>query len=315
MDDFPKTLKEFGYAFNERGELRCIDPETGKPGDKPFEFQAIKDNMHYNQRRYEALGEIITEHVYELLETTGKLKRHTLSTSDNCPARSNDLETFVFVSDDVFTNKDKLIVLLHGSGVVRAGQWARRLIINDNLSTGTQLPFIEKAISEGYAVVVTNTNDNYRMIHNKKKLIRGSENPVNHLLTVWEQIISKSPAKDVALIAHSYGGVCALELASQMPLSEFRDRVFALAMTDSVHSMQHSSIEPALQLYLCQIGRNWVASGKPLDAPIQSCTDDIERVSAGHTMHEMTSYCSMASIFDYVETKRQRPLTEATNNI
>ena len=35
----------------------------------------------------------------------------------------------------------------------------------------------------------------------------------------------------------------------------------------------------------------------------------------GHTMHEMTSYCSMASIFDYVETKRQRPLTEATNNI
>ena len=73
-------------------------------------------------------AQIITEHVYELLETTGKLKRHTLSTSDNCPARSNDLETFVFVSDDVFTNKDKLIVLLHGSGVVRAGQWARRYI-------------------------------------------------------------------------------------------------------------------------------------------------------------------------------------------
>jgi hypothetical protein len=42
------------------GELRCIDPETGKPGDKPFEFQFIKDNIHYNQRRYEALGEVWT---------------------------------------------------------------------------------------------------------------------------------------------------------------------------------------------------------------------------------------------------------------
>ena len=85
MDDFPKTLHEFGYAFNERtkknsfnfhldnnltdklwcvyyystgGELRSIDPETGKPGDKPFEFQFMKDNMDYNQRRYEALGEV-----------------------------------------------------------------------------------------------------------------------------------------------------------------------------------------------------------------------------------------------------------------
>ncbi len=38
---------------------------------------------------------------------------------------SNDLESFIFVSDDVLIN-DKLIVLVHGSGVVRAGQWARR---------------------------------------------------------------------------------------------------------------------------------------------------------------------------------------------
>ena len=61
-----------------------------------------------------------------MLETRGKLKRFVLTRGDNCSTRSNELESFVFVSDDVFTNEDKLVVLVHGSGVVRAGQWARR---------------------------------------------------------------------------------------------------------------------------------------------------------------------------------------------
>lgn len=81
MDEpFPTTLKEFGYAFNDRtftnvqhsiqpefnrifknivGQLRLIDPSTGLPGDKPFEFKA-KDNHNYNQKRYEALGQVNT---------------------------------------------------------------------------------------------------------------------------------------------------------------------------------------------------------------------------------------------------------------
>ncbi len=63
--------------------------------------------------------------MYELLETRGKLKKLVLTKGD-CIARSNEIESFIYVSDDVFTNEDKLIVLIHGSGVVRAGQWARR---------------------------------------------------------------------------------------------------------------------------------------------------------------------------------------------
>ena len=68
--------------------------------------------------------QIINQHVYELLETKGKLKKQFLKKTDSSET-SNDLESFIFVSDDVLIN-DKLIVLVHGSGVVRAGQWARR---------------------------------------------------------------------------------------------------------------------------------------------------------------------------------------------
>ena len=90
MDEsFPKTLIEFGYAFNdcqyfllqsfdywlcsfdlliERlhfsfctpvGQLRKIDPDAKTTGDIPFEFEVMKDNHNYNQRHYEALGEVI----------------------------------------------------------------------------------------------------------------------------------------------------------------------------------------------------------------------------------------------------------------
>ena len=33
--------------------------------------------------------------------------------------------SFVFVSEDLESNKEKLLVIIHGAGVVRAGQWAR----------------------------------------------------------------------------------------------------------------------------------------------------------------------------------------------
>ena len=35
-------------------------------------------------------------------------------------------QSFFFMSEDAMKNTEKLLVLIHGSGVVRAGQWARR---------------------------------------------------------------------------------------------------------------------------------------------------------------------------------------------
>lgn len=71
----------------------------------------------------------MNQYVYELLETRGKLKKVVL-TYEGRGSKANNLESFnsfIFVSEDVFTNTEKLVVLIHGSGVVRAGQWARRL--------------------------------------------------------------------------------------------------------------------------------------------------------------------------------------------
>ncbi len=54
------------------------------------------------------------------------------------------------MSEDALTNPEKIMVLIQGSGVVRAGQWARRLIINEDLNSGTQIPFINRAKEVGF---------------------------------------------------------------------------------------------------------------------------------------------------------------------
>jgi hypothetical protein len=39
------------------GQLRKIDPNTGEPGNESFVFD-VSENPEYNQKRYEALGEV-----------------------------------------------------------------------------------------------------------------------------------------------------------------------------------------------------------------------------------------------------------------
>ncbi|XP_051972338.1 cotranscriptional regulator FAM172A homolog isoform X2 [Xyrauchen texanus] len=147
---FPETLDGFEYAFNEHGQLRHI--KTGEP----FVFNYKEDLHRWNQKRYEALGEIITKYIYERLEKDCNLKKEILPVD----AAEDEPKSFIYVSEDALSNPEKLMVLIQLSGVVRAGQWARRLIINEDLDSGTQIPFINHAKEEGYGVIVLNPNEN-----------------------------------------------------------------------------------------------------------------------------------------------------------
>lgn len=65
-------------------------------------------------------------------------------------ATEDEPKSFIYMSEDALTNPEKIMVLIQGSGVVRAGQWARRLIINEDLNSGTQIPFINRAKEVGF---------------------------------------------------------------------------------------------------------------------------------------------------------------------
>lgn len=110
-----KTLKDFGYTFNNQGQLRQIDPESGDLTDKSYQFE-ISDSRAENQRHYEALGEAITEYVYELLDQHGL---HRIYLPEDQPKSK---ATFIFSTKPQLKDIDKLMIIINGSGVVRAGQ-------------------------------------------------------------------------------------------------------------------------------------------------------------------------------------------------
>lgn len=244
-------LKDFGYQFNgisshnqclsiqikpflsisDQGQLRKFDKITNTITNETFQFE-VSSNSDTNQKNYEALGEIITKCVYQLLIDFGLHKIYL--PSDVAENEAN----FVFCTKPNLTDVRQLIVIIHGSGVVRAGQWSRSLIINQSIDHGTQIPYIKKAIELGYDVLITNTNNNFFLNQNGQHVkIVGNESPVEHGSLVWKQLILPANGiKSVAIVAHSYGGVVTLSLMRKFP-EFFKEKCFAICFTDSVHSI------------------------------------------------------------------------------
>ncbi|XP_053611254.1 FAM172 family protein homolog CG10038 [Plodia interpunctella] len=280
-----KTVKDLGYDFNAEGQLRKIGAD-GLLTSEPFQFN-VSDKHQECQAHYEKLGDAITNYIYHLLETQENLVRLTV------PEGSSE-GTFIFVSKD-YDKKDVLMILINGSGAVRAGQWARSLIINDCLDMGTQIPYIQKAQSKGYGVMVLNTNDN--CLPNGKK-IPHSSTAEEHARYIWDTYVGKANANSIVIVAHSYGGVVTLTLADQLK-NKFDDRVKAIAFTDSVHSFSNIKMSKHFK----EISQNWISSSAAVDTPMNTPEFDCLRVSAGHPKHEMTSYACMDSVFKFIEDK------------
>ncbi len=185
--------------------------------------------------------------------------------------------------------------------------------MNNGLKEGTQLPYIERAIDRGYAVIVTNTNQ----LQDK---MAGRGNPEGHAATVWKELVQPSKARRVAIVAHSYGGVVTLELAKLFP-ADFVEQVFCIAFTDSVHSEKLQGVmeKPKLMRRLADISLNYVASEEELGTDLETRPKRyvrnlsknqfyansetpffrfrIRRVSAGHDTHEWISYSAMHALF------------------
>ncbi|XP_067633433.1 FAM172 family protein homolog CG10038 [Eurosta solidaginis] len=286
-----KKLREFGYAFNADGQLRKIDEATGEPGNEPFHF-TISDDHAKNQEHYDKLAEQIPDIVYDLLEQNG-LRR--VYVPDDVP---QEQATFIFTKPAKLVEPKKLMVLIHGSGYVRAGQWARSLIINNSLEHGTQLPYIVRAESLGYDILVTNTNDNYRMIDGVNKPIPRLGSASQHARYVFEKHVIGCNPESVAIVAHSYGGAIAMDLANQFK-DFFEKKVFAIALTDSAHFQ----IPVAAKKLVLDIACNWVSNAAPLDHEMYSGEGEMYSVSAGHKKHEWTSYSAFESVFRFVEDK------------
>ncbi|XP_038957827.1 cotranscriptional regulator ARB2A isoform X3 [Rattus norvegicus] len=283
--DFPDTLEGFEYAFNEKGQLRHI--KTGEP----FVFNYREDLHRWNQKRYEALGEIITRYVYELLESDCNLKKISIPVD----ATESEPKSFIFMSEDALTNPQKLMVLIHGSGVVRAGQWARRLIINEDLDSGTQIPFIKRAVDEGYGVIVLNPNENYIEVEKQKMHKQSSSDGTDEPAGKRERKdkVSKETKKrrdfyEKYRNPQKEKEMMQLFIRMIQREADVKSKVTAVALTDSVHNVWHQEAGKSIREWMRENCCNWVSSSEPLDTSVESMLPDCPRVSAESTSTYIT---------------------------
>jgi len=209
--------------------------------------------------------------------------------------------SYFFVTKGALTNKDVLLCLVHGSGNVRAGQWARKPCFNDDMKIGSVLPFIEKAHALGWGVLVFNPNLNCEKVGGRTVEIKWNENPENHLRYVWDKFIKKCAAKHVLFVAHSYGGTATIDLLEKRE-REVLERLRALALTDSIHFFKHRNFTRHAFEWLATSCIDWVASSEPLDTP-QEKGADCMCVSAGTNKHEHTSGVAVDSIFNFLTAR------------
>lgn len=303
LKESKRALESVGYRFNEMGQLRSIDE------DGPYKFEVKHGDKHYNQAAYENIGKIVDNYIFHLLvEQEGLLQ---VKVPLECNDKEEDPTSFVFHSPDL-PSYEKLLVLIHGSGVVRAGQWSRRLIINHSLESGSQIPYIQHAKQLGYGILVMNSNQNR---DTSGRIVRGSETPEAHFNYVWKNIVQPSKVEDVAIVAHSYGGVITINGAAE--IKDVAERTFAVAFTDSVHSIQgqiSNQQYKRLGPWIKDNIKNWVSSSKPLNEEEYTKHFDCPRVSAGTSVHEETSWKSFGAVWEFIEQKANRETSNLQGN-
>lgn len=289
------SLEEYGYKFH-NGKLLSIET------NELFKFDAYEDKDE-NQKRYESIGKLIDEAIYEKLESECHLNRVSVPID----AKKGEPTSFIFTSNNLST-ADFLMIIIHGTGVVRAGQWSRKLIMNEGIEIGSQFEYIRRAQLAGYGVIVTNTNLNacpsVRALrsNSNRRSIRGSETAEKHGCYVWEHFVRQNPAKHICIMAHSYGGAVVIEMANQY-FQDFQKRVFAIALTDSPVSVYGRRVKKTVLKMLKKKTINWVVDTDQVDTDIGE-DDCCYLRSAGHTVHEWTSHTSINAIFKYFSAKR-----------
>ena len=322
----PTTIEEFNYSYDNSIELRhCSTKEK-------FIF--------LTQRHYNALGSCIDTYIQSLMKTDPwNYNEIWLPVKDEASDDHHD-QVNIFTSNDFQSNENGCLILLQGSGVVRPGQWARSCCINESLDIGSMFPYMKKAKEHNLSVIILNPNQTSYVdekpsdnngaaaVNDEQKSGDKAENddlisyylslsplprPLTkkipnlstnreHVLYVYDNIISKCPAKQFYVVAHSAGG------DGLMYLLRKRQEVILptlanIAFTDSVHSVLPVDTKEIKQ-FLKARAIHFVASDEPMGNSIDHAYAFSEKpacqeVSAGHPKHEYTSGCCVEGVFNF----------------
>ncbi|OLL23079.1 Protein FAM172A [Neolecta irregularis DAH-3] len=192
---FPTTLEGHGYQYNPNSDKISM---FGEP-DSPYIYKRTNNELH-NFRLKQQVNQHIQQIICEKLEALG-LHPHTT----------------IYCTPDINSNTEKLLVVIPESRIF--GVWSDRALFDDTLNSGCVLQCIERAIKEGYSIVITNQEQLTWIRDLKKALsipqcnalglshhalqveIPGNETPQKHIQYVFEHFVLTAPAKAIYVLA------------------------------------------------------------------------------------------------------------------
>lgn len=206
------------------------------------------------------------------------------------------------------SNVDRALILIQGTGEVRAGVWSRKALINDSLDMGSMLPQLKYAQENGMSCLVMNPN--YHKDDSGKAVDPRINTMEKHCRYVFKKyVINRCQAKEIYIIAHSRGGKCLVDLFKRYSI-DFIDKVKAVAFTDSVHdNFKGSLVDKEEEDWIDNNCIHFVKSAKKLGKEEKSTDGDmIDTYSAGHTEHEYTTGSSWPKIQKFFENQSDKKL-------
>ncbi|KAG2373338.1 hypothetical protein C9374_012204 [Naegleria lovaniensis] len=323
IPDRHERLQDFHYTFSNMPE---------KPNDELFEqdpsqyIQALEllsnekpglfvndmdgGKFHFVSHVHnDALSKMVTKFVQEeLLKNRCKLDEIWLPLDFNLP---KEQMVNIFMSKDALTNPNKLLILIQGSGGVRAGQWSRSLCYGVIVLNPNQNTYIPSQLNDHlqYKKEDFLSRNKSSLKKDIEKPIPHHESPSDHATYVWDHFIQKAAAKDMVIVAHSAGGWCTMELLKNRT-RETLSKVRAVAFTDSWINLSLDPSHEQVREFIVENAVNWVESEKPCNDVLclpkrEQGATTCECRSAGHLKHEYTSECCREAVFEFLQTKLQ----------
>ncbi|KAF9118219.1 hypothetical protein BGW39_001374, partial [Mortierella sp. 14UC] len=210
--------KEHNWHFDSKSNFDFVSKQTSKSTGELFDYDANKDHYDYIQEQIKTFIQ------NRLVEYYGFVKIPIP------PNERSDHRTCaqVFASPDVLVNSN-LVVIVQGRNNVYPGVWACKLFTNgraDNFKHATQFPYIRKALSRGWAVVVCDPNGDGESHRSRNA----------HVGRVWELLINRAIASCIMYIGFSAGTQAILSMLQlpdgDMEKEDFQRRVKAVVLMD-----------------------------------------------------------------------------------
>jgi len=207
----------------------------------------------------------------------------------------------IYHSPGALNSPKKLLVIIQGTGRVRAGIWSIGVCAYHGLKAGSALSAIIEAKARNMEIIVLNPNDPRSGL--LKERYNSNIGMISHTLAVFEDYIIPAKPENVYIICHSMGGECALQIIRDFAEWSIRN-IRAMAMTDACESRARSK-SFTLKKWLFGHAINWICSNEEKNQNLGEGSSSMHR-SAGTNDHPLSTVRSWQYIWEFFDDKGAR---------